>query len=644
MSFRKYIFILFLFQFQFFHFYVYGNKNDSLICNMLLRKGADFAFQANDSAIDIYKNLASYAKHCKLYFYVAEAYNRIGTIFSNKGEYKKADLYLNAAVKIFKLLRDNKSLSFCLINKANLELFQEHYEHAISFYNKALIIAEKYNDTLIITKAYSNISRCYYYMNDFDKAKAVTEKAIHKCLYYNDSITLANLYNNYGAILDKLNDKQAALRAYYNAKRIYKRKNQLTKLVSTYNNLGNVFKDLKQYDSALYYMQTALDIKRKGKNIKSLCISLGNLSELWTEMNNIDKAETYANEMLKLADSIHDKTQQMYAHSYLANIYKNKKNYFLAYKHLEQYQVLYDSLNNIDFKERIDKMVAQLELKSKDIQIQKLLKDQKIKDAVLKAQKTELKNKTLWTYFYLFIIFILLLIFMLAHYIIKNKNTKKHSILENQMMAYRMQALSHQINPHFIFNVLNSIQYNVNKKEVELTNTYITQLSKLLRAVLDNSQSQLISLLAELESLKLYLELEQMRLKNKFNYNIIKKSDFDLMQYKLPPLILQPFVENSIWHGIMNVEDENYKGQIEIILSEKNNYLQCEIIDNGLGFNHNKEINNHTSHGLEVTKKRIETFNKLYKSNINFTISNLEHHPQFSTGTIVVINIPKVII
>jgi len=611
---------------------------------MLLRKGADYAFQVNDSAIDIYKNLASYAKHRKLYIYIAEAYNRIGTIYSNKGDYKRASIYLSTAEKMFHLLYDESFLSGCLINKANLELFQKNYEKAISYYKKALQIAEQNNDTIFVTKVYSNLSRCYYYMNDYDKAKTITEKAIQRFINYHDSISLANSYNNYGAILDKLNNKQAAIQAYYNAKRIYKRLNQTTKLVSTYNNLGNVYKDIKQYDSALYYMQKALEIKRKGKNIKSICISLGNLSELWIELKKLDNAEILAKQMLILADSIGDKTQQMYAHSYLANIYKHKSNYLLAFKHFEQYFGLYDSINNVDYKERIDKMIVQLELKSKDYLIEKLFKEQKMKDIELKARATELNNKTLWTYFYLYIIFILILIILLAYFIIKNKLSQKQSILEKQMMVYRMQALSHQINPHFIFNILNTIQYNVNKQENELTNFYITHLSKLLRIVLDNSNFQLISLLAEIESLKLYLELEQMRLNNKFNYNIIKKSDFDLMQYKLPPLILQPFVENSIWHGIMNIEDENYKGEIEIIFYEKNNYLQCEIIDNGIGISRTKDLNKHISHGLEITKKRIETFNKLYKSNINFTISNLENHPRFSTGTIVVIKIPKVII
>jgi len=622
------------------YFIAYGTKNDSLICDMLLRKGADYQFQANDSAIDIFNNLASFAKHNKRYFYVAEAYNRIGIIFSNKGDYLRATIYLNAAESLFKLMHDEPSLSSCLINKANLELFQEHYEKAIPLYNKALQIAEQFNDTIVITKAYSNLSRCYYYLNDFNNAKKIAENAIQKFTNYHDSISLANSYNNYGAILDKLNNKQAAIQAYYNAKRIYKRLNQTTKLVSTYNNLGNVFKDIKQYDSALFYMQMALDIKRKNKNIKSICISLGNLSELRLELNQIDKAESLAKEMLKLADSIHDKTQQMYAHSYLAEVYKHKRNFLLALTHFEQYHTLYDSLNNSDFKERIDKMVAQLELKSKDSQINKLLKEQKIKDITLENQKAEIKNRILWTYFYLFIILILILIIALAHFLVKTRMDKKQNLLENQMLTYRIQALTNQINPHFIFNILNSIQYNVNQHDYQTANKYITNFSKLLRMILDNSQQQMVSLLVEIESLKLYLDLEQMRIKHKFTYRIIKKSDFNPMEYMLPPMLLQPFVENAIWHGIMNLAEEQ-KGVIEIILTEYNSYLCCEIIDNGIGYQKLQHSNKHVSHGLEVTKKRIETFNKLFKSNLNFTISNLENHPQFSSGTIVTIHIPS---
>lgn len=616
-------------------------KNDSLVCDLLLKKLKNSANQANDSAIDYYGNLLSYARHHKIGFYIAESINTMGIYFSNKGQYAMADLYFKASEKIFNLLKSDVYKASLYINMANLLTHKEDYIQAIEIYKKAYTYAERFKDTSNIGKINSNISRCYYIINDYKNAEQYALKSIKSFGLNKDSLSLANSYNNLGAILDKLNKKQEALKAYYNAKRIYSRSHINAKLVSTLNNIGNTYKDLNQFDSALYYMQSALSIKRKIGNKKSICISLGNLSELYIQINMVDKAENLATEMLNIANQINNKTQQMYANYYLYQIYKKKGNCNKALNFFENYFVLYDSLNNIDFKERIDKMMTQMQVESKDLKIEKLVKEQKLKDTLIKNQKTELKNKQLWTYFYLFIILILILIISFAHYIMKTRVEKKQNFLENQMLSYRIQSLTHQINPHFIFNILNSIQYNVNQNDSQTTNKYITNFSKLLRMILENSQQQTISLLVEMESLKLYLELEQMRIKNKFSYKIVKKSDFNPIDYMMPPLLLQPFVENAIWHGIMNLE-EGQNGCIEILLTEYTNYLCCEIIDNGIGYNNLQHADKHVSRGIEITRKRIETFNKLYKTNLEVEVSNIENHPKFKTGTKVKLTIPKI--
>jgi len=617
-----------------------ATKNDTLVCDLLLNKLKKYANQANDSANDCYNNLLSYARHYKMGFYIAESINTMGIYYSNKGQYEMADLYFNACEKIFTLIKGDEYKTSLYINIANLFTHKEEYSHAIDMYKKAHSNADTYKDTLAIGKINSNISRCYYSIKDFKNAEQFAIKSIAAFKSGKDSISLANAYNNLGAILDKLNKKEEALSVYYLAKRIYERNQQYAKLVSTLNNLGNTYKDLGKLDSALYYMKTALEIKRKLNNKKSICISLGNLSELYVQLNQIDKAEKFANEMLSIANQLNNKTQQMYAFFYLSEINKKKGNSNLALNYFEKYYALYDSLNNLDFKEQIDKMMNQMQVESKDLKIDKLIKEQKLKDTLIENQINELKNQKLLTYFYLFIIFILILIIVFAHFLVKLRVEKKQAMLENQMLSYRINALSNQINPHFIFNILNSIQYNVNQHDYLTANKYINSFSKLLRMILDNSQHQMISLLVEIESLKLYLDLEQMRLKNRFSYKIVKKTDFDPLKFMIPPLLLQPFVENSIWHGILNLKEEQ-KGVIEILLTEYNQFLVCEIIDNGIGYKKLQASNKHVSHGLDITQKRIETFNQLYKTNIKVEVSNLENHPVFSSGTIVKLTFPK---
>jgi len=336
----------------------------------------------------------------------------------------------------------------------------------------------------------------------------------------------------------------------------------------------------------------------------------------------------------------------MYAYSYLTEVYHKKNNYEKSYKYLVLYHQLSDSINSAQYRERLSKVLVDMNDAEKDVKIERLIKEQKLKDYELNQKRNELKNKEFQVYFYLFAFILLVLILTFAYFLVKSKMEKKQVILENQMYVYRMQALANQMNPHFIFNILNSIQYNLSQNDYLSTNRYISNFSKLLRIILDNSQQQSINLYSELESLKLYLDLEQMRLKNKFTFRISKKSDFDLMKYQVPPLLFQPFVENSIWHGIMNLNEMNKSGFIEINLSEYDTFIICELIDNGVGlsYNNDNKSENHVSHGLKLTKNRIETYNKIFKTNIEFNISEIIDKVDASKalGTLVTIRIPKI--
>lgn len=619
---------------------------DSLICDSMLKKASSHVYQNNDSALFLYNDVIDFARYHQNYYFVGEAYNELGYFYMNRSDYVRSKIYLDASMKIFNLIADDIKKANLLINYGNLEFAKDNFLNAITYYKKALHVAEKHKDKSLKSKIAVNLSRCYYNSGQFEMAEKAISKSIHDLIQLKDSLTLANAYNNYGAILDKLNKPQEALKYYYEAKSIYQNSHYTLKLVSTLNNIGNLYKALKNYDSAFFYMKWALDIKRKVGNKRSLCISLGNLSELFIETGKLDKAEKLATEMLNIANKNNDKTQQMYAYSYLTEIYRKKDNYKVSYNYLLLYHQIFDSINNAQYKERLNRVLVDMTDATKDLKIERLIKEQKLKDYELNQKRNELKNKELQIYIYLFIFLIVVIVLFFIYFLVKSKMEKKQVILENQLYVFRMQALANQMNPHFIFNILNSIQYNLSQNDYLTTNKYISNFSKLLRIILDNSQQQSINLMLELESLKLYLDLEQMRLKNKFSFKINKKSDLDLMRYHVPPLLLQPFVENSIWHGIMNLNEDSDKGFIEINLVEYDSFIICEIIDNGVGLTRNNEIKNknHLSHGLKLTKNRIETYNTIFKTNIEFSISEINDKIETTNilGTLVIIKIPKI--
>ncbi|MFT7901224.1 histidine kinase [Tenacibaculum ascidiaceicola] len=216
----------------------------------------------------------------------------------------------------------------------------------------------------------------------------------------------------------------------------------------------------------------------------------------------------------------------------------------------------------------------------------------------------------------------------------KNKAKVAKLELENHLISLEQKALQLQMNPHFIFNVLNGIKALGNSgKSVEL-NTTISKFATLLRGVLHNSRQEEISLAEEITTLKNYIELEQQINSNTFEYSITTNLSIDAEEILIPPMLIQPFVENSIKHGISSVEN----GKITISFSIKNDLLHCEIVDNGIGVHQSKElkkVSSHKSVALKVTQERIRNLSK----NSAFSINEI-HEEGKVIGTKVVFKIP----
>jgi len=207
-----------------------------------------------------------------------------------------------------------------------------------------------------------------------------------------------------------------------------------------------------------------------------------------------------------------------------------------------------------------------------------------------------------------------------------------------------MQALRAQMNPHFIFNSLNSINRFILQNNRAQASEYLTKFSKLVRMILQNSQASLISLESELESLNLYLDLEAVRFEHRFAYKISYPKDMDVEVLKVPPLVIQPFTENAIWHGLMHKED---KGQLDIDVNEENDHLYIKITDNGIGRKKAGEIasksaTKHKSMGLRITKDRIAMLQKTNGSESPVKIIDLEHEDGTAAGTEVIIKMPAI--
>ena len=214
---------------------------------------------------------------------------------------------------------------------------------------------------------------------------------------------------------------------------------------------------------------------------------------------------------------------------------------------------------------------------------------------------------------------------------------------QRKMTEIEMQALRAQMNPHFIFNCLNSINRYIVKSDQVTASLYLTRFAKLIRLILDNSNSRTVILTNELEALKLYIEMEALRFDKKFNYSINIDKGISTDNIEVPPLIIQPYVENAIWHGLLHKESD---GRLDIYISMiDDNMLQCVIEDNGVGRIKSQELKSKSatskkSLGTKLTENRLNLLNKSAAINASVDILDLYNGNGNARGTRIILKIP----
>ncbi|WP_343747953.1 histidine kinase [Fluviicola sp.] len=247
--------------------------------------------------------------------------------------------------------------------------------------------------------------------------------------------------------------------------------------------------------------------------------------------------------------------------------------------------------------------------------------------------------QTFW--FYILVSFLLLAV--IVFFLVRRVRALNHkNEVRRNMEMLEQKALLAQMNPHFIFNALNSIQSFLLYNENEQAERYLLKLSKLIRMTLTNSRETEIPIQRELDSLIMYLELEQMRFKNRFEFEIhISLSHADLHRL-VPPMLIQPFVENAIIHGFKGLKEG---GKITLnVKGISDQVLYVDIIDNGHGYEAEKESGDkdHKSYGTQITSERLSLFQQKYQSKFQFTIEKLTDVAGNSLGTVVRVSIPVI--
>jgi LytS/YehU family sensor histidine kinase len=295
-----------------------------------------------------------------------------------------------------------------------------------------------------------------------------------------------------------------------------------------------------------------------------------------------------------------------------------------------------------------------LELQKKEASL--LNSENQISRQQIRMQESALKRRSLLLYIF---IVALLVVVLFGYLIYRNVNLKRRKVqlqqlmenvsasqklteLENEKSHLEMQALRAQMNPHFIFNCLSSVNRFILINRIDEASDYLTKFSRLIRMALQNSEKPLISLESEVEALRLYLDLERLRFKNGFNYNITFINSIDSHTVYIPPMLIQPFAENAIWHGMMHKKGV---GRLDIQLCATDKTLICDIIDDGIGREMASALSSRSaaknkSMGVGITAGRLALLNKSKNGAAVLKIEDLMDEAGNGCGTKVKLTIP----
>lgn len=524
------------------------------------------------------------------------------------GRYDKAINDLFTAINLYEAKKDSNGVAHCYLNIGITNMNMKNYDKSLENYNDALAIYRSLGDETRMAKALGNIGIVYKRKGEF--AKAID--------HYKQSLLINEKY--------KLRfDTRMDL-----------------------NNLGVLYAETGNYKKALEYHTRSKKIARELALPQYILTADFNLALIDYELNNPHKAIRELTKTIKTAKKLGYKEILMSSYDVLANAYEKTGRYGLALENRKAFEVYKDSLINESNMEKVAELQMQYETEKKDQQIALLAKEKSLQQKEAQRQGTIKKA----------MIFGSVLLVLLAASLIYNsrqklKNQKtlaekdrkiNEAHFKEELSRLEMKALHAQINPHFLFNCMTSINLMILENENEKASIYLAKFSKLIRSILENCEKPTVSLKKEIELLEAYIQLEKLRFKSKLDYQINIDNEIDADDTYLPAMILQPFVENAILHGIVP-KNNGESGMVKIGVKNGNEEsLLCCIEDNGIGRENAARLNKKSSlksksMGIKINRERLNLISKNGQNNA-IQIIDLKDAENEAIGTRVEINIP----
>ncbi|WP_298541575.1 tetratricopeptide repeat protein [uncultured Aquimarina sp.] len=509
------------------------HKDYGLYARSLKRLGVIYMYSEDaDLAHNYFKRAKRIANDEKDYFLIADIQSDIGLLYQRKSDYKESLNNLMEAYYFFKdkepSVEKHKSLNRLGILYSKLD----KNNRSVDIFTEALDVAIRLGEKDREITSYINLAVIQTQSENFEKAIVLYKKIIGKNL--DDNLT------------------------YQNQKK------------TCYNNLAFNYYKIKEHDSSLMYAKKSLAIKPDKLFDSRVAQTYRTLGNVYLDIGDYKKAASNLNRALSIAEEYEIKTAIIDAYKDLYRYHKKTQNYKEALTYYEKFTSLESKLLDENFSEQISKIESSKVIEQKDVAYASLSKE--------KAEDKKEFESDIERIIWIVSIVLIAIIGMIILYVYRNRVYLAEK--QKQISTMKLFALRSQMNPHFIFNTINGVQNSILKSDKFSAYNYLSKFSQSIRLILDNSNDSFIRLQKELDLIKVYVDLEKIRFRNRLDFTMNVNVNVEEQNPYIPAMILQPIIENSIIHGISNKPEG---GHVSLIIEPYNGNLKVIIEDDGIG-------------------------------------------------------------
>lgn len=563
---------------------------------------------------------------------LSEAYNELGTAKRNKSQYILAADYHERALRYAEEIQNDRLMAISLNNMGVDYRRRDMLQKAFEIHFRALKTAEKINDIRNITIAINSIGNIQLSAGKYEDAIEEFTKSLKLEQESNNELGVAINLGNLGYAYEGLGQLDKAIEYYNNSLAVNQKIGDNKGIAICYTCLGTAYQKKKNYPLAMQYLQKALEANNNNRVADKIHLADSYLAigRLLNEEGKLDDGRRYIRQSIDLGKQWRFKSILHEAYKALGENFHRAGKYDSSISSTNISLLYKDSLLDEKSTTEFAQMQAMYDVHQKDNQIKLLQQEHDINQ--LRIRRNLALAIALAGFLFMLIVG--------GFFYIRHRNLQAN----RQTLQLELRSLRSQMNPHFIFNSLSSIHRYIWSNNQEEASDYLTKFSKLMRMILDNSQHTFIPLNKELESLRLYLDLEVLRCNNIFDYRIQLAEDINDEEVLIPPMIIQPYVENAIWHGLVHRKEK--KGRLDIAVSLNGRVLEVTVTDNGIGRKMAMEIKEkkdrtHHSMGMKVTEGRIALIRKINNTkDANVEVHDLEDQVGQAAGTRVRIILP----